>query len=278
MLAGLYQTFVVQLRDRADARARQTPPEVGTRQLLTVALGVMAVLFFIRYFGRSTEPQYWQAILRGIGLSDWADALGRALTQGEGAKMARKVYWAGARLFAYTVIPATFAWVGLRGAAKIPLRELFGLKLSGFFEHVRIYLLMLAVVAPVVVLASLTDSFQRKYPFYRLEEGESVWPWLIAWELLYAMQFLALEMFYRGFIVQGLSRRLGYAAIFFMMVPYMMIHFGKPMPECLGSIIAGFVLGTMSLKSGAIWFGAVLHVLVAWGMDFLSLWHQGHLS
>jgi hypothetical protein len=39
--------------------------------------------------------------------------------------------------------------------------------------------------------------------------------------------------------------------------------------------VAGFVLGTMSLESGAIWWGAALHVVVAWTMDALCLYHQG---
>jgi hypothetical protein len=61
------------------------------------------------------------------------------------------------------------------------------------------------------------------------------------------------------------------------MVPYMMIHFGKPLPEAAGSIIAGFVLGTLSLRSCSIWWGALIHVLVACGMDVLALWHRGLL-
>jgi hypothetical protein len=49
------------------------------------------------------------------------------------------------------------------------------------------------------------------------------------------------------------------------------------MPEAIGSIVAGFVLGTLALKSGSIWWGALAHVTVAVTMDLLSLWHRGFL-
>jgi hypothetical protein len=56
-----------------------------------------------------------------------------------------------------------------------------------------------------------------------------------------------------------------------------MIHFGKPLPEAIGSIVTGFVLGTMCLESRSIWGGAFVHVSVACGMDLLSLWQRGLL-
>ena len=63
-------------------------------------------------------------------------------------------------------------------------------------------------------------------------------------------------------------------AIFVMMVPYCMLHFGKPMPETFGAIIAGIVLGFACLKTGSIWLGAAIHIAVAWSMDTLVLLHR----
>jgi membrane protease YdiL (CAAX protease family) len=97
------------------------------------------------------------------------------------------------------------------------------------------------------------------------------------WEAAYICQFFALEFFFRGFMLHGLRHRLGFYAIFVMMVPYCMIHFQKPMPETFGAIAAGAVLGLMSLKTRSIWLGACLHVAVALSMDFLALWHRGML-
>jgi hypothetical protein len=62
-----------------------------------------------------------------------------------------------------------------------------------------------------------------------------------------------------------------------MIVPYAMIHFGKPLAECLGSVIAGVALGTLSLRTGSIYGGVAVHCAVAWSMDLFALHQTGKL-
>jgi membrane protease YdiL (CAAX protease family) len=133
-----------------------------------------------------------------------------------------------------------------------------------------------AVMVPLVFFFSATKHFQEAYPFYhswRLEDDG--WGRLLLWEALYACQFIALEFFFRGFMVHGLKHRFGVYSVFVMTVPYCMIHFQKPLPECVASIIAGVALGLMSLKTRSVWLGAALHISVAWGMDVCSLFRKG---
>ena len=92
-----------------------------------------------------------------------------------------------------------------------------------------------------------------------------------AWEVLYAAQFVSLEFFFRGFLLQGLRRALGSNAIFVMIVPYCMIHYGKPLPETLGAIGAGLILGTLAMRTRSIWGGVLIHIGVAMTMDVLAL-------
>ena len=100
----------------------------------------------------------------------------------------------------------------------------------------------------------------------------------LLWEAFYVLQFFALEFFFRGFLLQGLKRYVGAYAVFFMAVPYCMIHFGKPMPETLGAIIAGVALGTLALRTGSIWSGVLIHASVAVSMDVLSMWQNGRFG
>jgi membrane protease YdiL (CAAX protease family) len=58
-----------------------------------------------------------------------------------------------------------------------------------------------------------------------------------------------------------------------MIVPYCMIHYGKPLPETLGAIVAGLVLGTLALRTRSIWGGVLIHIGVALTMDMLALGH-----
>jgi membrane protease YdiL (CAAX protease family) len=52
-----------------------------------------------------------------------------------------------------------------------------------------------------------------------------------------------------------------------MVIPYVMIHFGKPMPETFAAIVAGTLLGYLALRSRSFLWGALLHWSVAITMD-----------
>ena len=138
-----------------------------------------------------------------------------------------------------------------------------------------VYVVMYLGIAGPVLWASTRPSFQHTYPFYHVEPGAPFWPRMIAWELLYALQFISLEFFFRGFLLHGCRRRFGVYAIFAMAIPYCMIHYHKPVLETFGAITAGVILGYMSLRTRSIWLGAALHIAVAWTMDAAAIWQVG---
>ncbi|MBV8760029.1 MAG: CPBP family intramembrane metalloprotease, partial [Deltaproteobacteria bacterium] len=185
-------------------------------------------------------------------------------------------WWSGWRVFGYVVIPCIVMLLVplVRRAYRIttpaPLRiRDCHVSLRGFFSHLWIYVVLFALISPAVIAASKTDAFRHTYPFYRLANRSSFDLW--AWEGLYAAQFVSLEFFFRGFILNGLRRALGANAIFVMIVPYCMIHYGKPLPETLGAIGAGLILGTLAMRTKSIWGGVLIHIGVAMTMDVLAL-------
>jgi uncharacterized protein len=136
----------------------------------------------------------------------------------------------------------------------------------------------IAVMLPLTYLMSLTSGFAAKYPFLQIYNGEPyLGTTLLAWELIYFLQFFGLEFFFRGFLVHSLKPSLGLYSIFVMTVPYCMIHFSKPMPETLSAIVAGIFLGWLSYKNGSIWLGLILHCTVAFSMDIFALNAKGLL-
>ena len=180
-------------------------------------------------------------------------------------ELASYAYWSVACFVGYLLAPALLLRVLRPGE---PLSS-FGLTWFGLRGHERKYLLLFLATLPLIVLASTRAAFLETYPFYR-HAGRSAADFL-AWEALYALQFLSLEFFFRGFLVHTLKRDLGAYAIFVAVVPYCMIHFQKPLPEALGAIVAGIVLGTLSLRTGSVLGGAAVHVGVAVTMDVLAL-------
>jgi hypothetical protein len=59
------------------------------------------------------------------------------------------------------------------------------------------------------------------------------------------------------------------------MIPYCMSHFGKPFGESAGAIVAGCVLGFLSLNTRTIFLSVFLHYTIALAMDFSALWQKG---
>jgi membrane protease YdiL (CAAX protease family) len=173
-------------------------------------------------------------------------------------------WWAGWRVLGYVIIPMLVL-------AAMPGQRIldYHISLRGVVRHLWIYAALFGAVLPMVLLASTTPAFRETYPFYRLANRS--YADLVMWEALYAAQFLSLEFFFRGFLLQGLRRALGANAIFVMLVPYCMIHYGKPFPETLGAIGAGLILGTLAMRTRSIWGGVLIHVGVATTMDILAL-------
>jgi membrane protease YdiL (CAAX protease family) len=182
------------------------------------------------------------------------------------------VFWAIVMIVTYVIPPVLV----IRFVFRERIRD-YGLRIKGMSAHVRVYFVLFGIAFPLLVAASYSSSFQEKYPFYHPVAGHALGPNLYWWWLLYWCQFVALEFFFRGFMVHGLAPRLGWAAIFAMVVPYNMLHYGKPMPEALAAIVGGIVLGTLAMKTKSIWLGASLHISIALTMDVLALWHLGRV-
>jgi membrane protease YdiL (CAAX protease family) len=173
------------------------------------------------------------------------------------------VWWSGWRVLGYVVLPVIVIW-----CMRERVRD-YNLSVRGFFRHIWIYVVMFVAFLPIVFVASQEPSFRETYPFYAMANRSQFDLW--AWEGLYVIQFIALEFFFRGFLLQSLRRVMGANAIFVMMVPYCMIHYGKPMMETFGAIGAGLLLGTLAMRTRSIWGGVLIHVGVAISMDVLAL-------
>jgi membrane protease YdiL (CAAX protease family) len=261
-----WRSFAVAPLVRADADARawqQAHPGVDWKSL-TVLVGVAVLLTVQRYFAMSDGLYRALDLLRALGFDLHVPSARQHL--------AAMLYWALATSACYFIGPALV----IRLAFGERLAD-YGFKLRGAFADGWVYLVMFAIMVPLVWWTSATARFQYTYPFYRPPPGPLGWDFL-AWEACYALQFVTLEFFFRGFLVHGTKHRFGAYAIPVMMIPYCMIHFGKPLLETLAAIVAGLALGFMSLKTRSVALGAAIHITVAVSMDLASLWRQGFFA
>lgn len=247
--------------EAAQERAQHTGYDF--RPLCALALAAVS-LTLMEYFGSGYVLDEWLQRLgppaNEGGLHDWVWSLRGSPYY----RLYQLIYWSLWRVLGYFVVPAMLIKWGFHER----LQD-HGLRTAGFAQHAWIYVLFYAVVLVLVVAVSFRPDFSSYYPFYKQAHRSGAE--LLIWELFYAAQFFALEFFFRGFWLQSCKRMLGSHAIFAMMVPYCMIHYGKPWLEALAAIIAGVVLGTLAMKTRSIWSGFLIHVSVAVSMDVAAL-------
>lgn len=244
--------------DHAELPRGRVSPEARCAWVYLVAT---VSLTFMAYAVLSPSLQAAAARVLLDGLATIAPELRAALRPYD--RLAEHLVWTLGCFTFYFVVPA------------LVVRRIFGHRLvdyglgvRGFTRHLWIYALLFVPVAALVWIVAGDPDFQQQYPFYKDPRGLGD---LLVWEAFYALQFLSLEFFFRGFMLHGVKDRMGRWAIFAMVVPYTMIHFDKPMFETFGAVIAGLVLGILSLRTRNIWGGFLIHVAVAVSMDVAAL-------
>jgi hypothetical protein len=142
------------------------------------------------------------------------------------------------------------------------------------------YFGMLLLLVPLVGIACVQHDFLAVYPKVKNlgflnTYVRPAWPWKLVYELCYGLDFLGIELFFRGLLVIGLLRYAGTDAILPMAAFYCTIHFGKPLAECITAFFGGLVLGVLAARTRTIYGGLIVHLGLAWLMELGGL--LGHL-
>lgn len=270
----LERLFIVPLlsADRSMLESLSPTPARFDKKTPVILITVAVSLSIQAYLHRLEAPGFLYALVQQIDMTFGQSNWDGPAVESESHELPRLLWWSLVSILSYVIIPCLV----LRGILREPIRD-HGLRVRGIGKDAWVYLVMLGVMVPIVFLVSASGPFQATYPFYKLAPGEMLFPRFLCWELAYFAQFVALEFFFRGFMVLGTCHRLGSMAVFVMMIPYCMIHFGKPFLETLAAILAGLALGALSLKTRSVWLGAALHISVAFTMDVMALWRTGRI-
>lgn len=136
--------------------------------------------------------------------------------------------------------------------------------------HWKPYLLMLLLMVPLIAAAATQPDFLHMYPKLQhiqyLPQAQD-WKYKLLFEFCYGLDFVSIEVFFRGFLVLAFCKWAGRDAILPMALFYCTIHFGKPLGECISSYFGGLILGVVTYHTGAIYGGLMVHLGIAWLME-----------
>lgn len=170
-------------------------------------------------------------------------------------------YWFLTTSITLFCLPALIAKYG----TKIHLRD-YGFRLGNQKLGWNVTAAAWIVMIPIVISAVLIyPPFSEKYPLCKAVDAN--WQAFLLYQLAYGIYMFSWEFFFRGFMLFGLERRFGKYTILIQTIPFAVMHYSKPMPEAIGSIVASVLLGVLALETRSFLYGAAIHWLVAMTMD-----------
>ena len=118
--------------------------------------------------------------------------------------------------------------------------------------------LFILLYLPCFFILVTNDEFAA---YYGKVSGRGTDWWVFGRARLQAVASLSrTELFYRGFLLFGLRKSFkDHEAKLIHLIPYGIAHIGKPELECVGSLLVGYFLGYLSLRTRSIWYGVFLH-------------------
>lgn len=238
-----------------------------------------AAIFFFQCaikkdFTMFRNPNIWLAILVGVfalSLANWAwihTAIANHYFKGHAAFFVRKAGW-NLKNSIFYVTPILLYRLFIDRQEK----GFYGLTIKRFDP--KPYLLMLAIMLPLIIATSFTADFQNSYPTYAPNPYAKLWgmpAWLemTIYEFFYGADFTIVELFFRGFLVIGFAKWMGKEAILPMVGMYCFLHFGKPAGETISSCFGGLLLGVIAYESRSILGGVMVHIGVGLMMDIAA--------
>ena len=135
----------------------------------------------------------------------------------------------------------------------------FGLRI-GDYKLWGFYVIITVIIAiPVLYVGSLFSSVGQYYtkPFDNYSFFTQMVPLLFVWEYIL-----------RGFLLFGLKERFKEASIFIQMVPFVLLHIGKPEIEILMCIPMGLWFGYIAYRGKSFWPAFITHTFINFTLKY----------
>jgi uncharacterized protein len=144
----------------------------------------------------------------------------------------------------------------------------YGFQIGDYKVGLKITLIFILIMLPLIWFASASNTFANVYP--HLNSARDSWSVFIIYEIGLLIYMIAWEFIWRGYMLFGLYEKFGFYSLFIQMIPFVILHNGKPMLETFGSILAGLALGILALRTKSIYYCVIAHMSVMFSIDLIS--------
>jgi membrane protease YdiL (CAAX protease family) len=156
--------------------------------------------------------------------------------------------WVSSLIY-FAVLPVITITVILR---RNPLD--FGLRLGNFKIWGFYVIASLIVALPILYIASRSSLLANYYTIPQFE--------VVKYCLETTVYLLAWEFIFRGFLLFGLKEKLKESSILIQMIPFVLVHFGKPEIETISTILTGIYFGYVAYRGNSYWPAFIIHLFI----------------
>ena len=156
--------------------------------------------------------------------------------------------WAGAFVY-YAALPLLSILIFFKGRYRD-----FGLRIGNWRLWGLHVLAVFIIGTPILLLASRSGSLREYYTI----QDFNIWVYL-GQMIVYLFSW---EFIYRGFLLFGLKEKLGEYSVLVQMIPFMLLHFGKPEIETISTIFMGIYFGYVVYRGNSFWPALIIHLFI----------------
>jgi membrane protease YdiL (CAAX protease family) len=131
----------------------------------------------------------------------------------------------------------------------------FGLRLGNYRLWLPYILIFLVIAIPILYFSSDMSSVQGYYRSHRNFD-------LLKYALQMGVYMLGWEFLFRGFMLFGLKEKFKEGSIIIQMIPFVLLHIGKPEIEIISTIFTGLLWGYICYRGKSFWPAYIMHIVI----------------
>jgi membrane protease YdiL (CAAX protease family) len=174
------------------------------------------------------------------------------------------LYWFASDFVTLFIIPVLIIKIILKENIKD-----YGIRIGDYSAGLKLMFLILIIMIPIIWFVTAQQGFSLTYPL--LVQARDSWPVFILFETGILFYLFSWEFIWRGFMLFGLKEKFGYYAVIIQMIPFLILHNGKPPVETFGAILGGIALGILAYRTRSIYYCILTHAGIMFSIDFISV-------